>query len=186
MIKNVFTFLMIITFLSSCHQKSELATAFNCKQKISTSELKTIADIHKNYSISIPNHWKISYYFDENQSDIYVADTIKPLTSTYILNFSNKNGLLLLNDEFKKKIKQELTTDGLTIISDKQFVNKALTSYYIFSKGIKNQFPYHQIQLIKPLNETSFFDIKIEIYGDQLIEERICEAIHYTDLLQIR
>ena len=184
--KYIFVFLMMITFLSSCNsQKSEFATLFNCNQEIYNSELKTLTDIHKNYSISIPNHWKISYYYDESQSDIYVADTLKPLTSTYILNFSNKKGLLLLNEDFKKKIHDELSTNGLKIIRDKKLAKTENFDYYVYSKGIRNQFPYYQIQLYKAVNKQSFFDVKIEIYGDQQLENRICEAIHFIELLQI-
>ncbi|MDO9261127.1 MAG: hypothetical protein Q7U08_04220 [Flavobacteriaceae bacterium] len=183
--KNGLIFSIIILIFISCKNKSELAAEFDCDQNSSNSALKTLTDIHKNYSISIPNHWKISYYYDEYQSDIYAADTLKPLTSTYILNFSDKKGLLLLNDDFKKKIHDALSTDGLKIIRDKKLQKTEIFDYYVYSKGIRNQFPYYQIQLYKAVNKQSFFDVKIEIYGDQQVENRICEAIHYIELLQI-
>ncbi|MDP2088579.1 MAG: hypothetical protein Q8J84_04175 [Flavobacteriaceae bacterium] len=183
--KNGLIFSIVLLFFISCKNKSELASEFDCHFNFSNSELKTLTDINKNYSISIPNHWKISYYYDEYQSDIYVADTLKSLTSTYILNFSNKKGTLLLDENFKNKIHSELLENGLEVIKDKKLQNKENSSYYIYAKGTRNQFSYCQIQLYKPLDNHSFFDIKIEIYGDQQLEERICEAIHYIELLQI-
>lgn len=183
--KNRLIFSVVFFIFISCKNKSELAAEFNCDFNFSNQELKTLNDINKNYSITIPNTWKSSYYYNDFQSDIYVADTLKPLTSTYILNFSNKKGTFILNDDFKTKNYAELLTNGLEIIRDKAFKNNQVSYYYVYSKGIRNQFPYHQIQFYKPLNEQTFFDIKIEIYGDQHLEERICEAIQFVELLQV-
>lgn len=182
--KHLFTFLSISILIISCQQKSEFSSDFECPNYSGTSSLKNIKDVNKTYEISIPKHWKTSYYYDEYQSDIYVADTLKSLTSTYILNISNKKGELLVDDLLKQKIETELRNNNFQIVKSNTVNFKNIPSYYIYSKTKSNDYPYQQIQLYIPYQSGYFFDIKIELYGDQLINDRICEAIHYIELLQ--
>lgn len=183
--KYLFTILVAHSLLYSCNQKSELALFFNCNKDYEISDLKTLNDINKNYTVTYPSHWKSSLYFDDYQSDIYLADTTKSLTSTYILNISNKKGTFIVNEDFKTNNNATLKALGLAIINEKVLKNKDIQYYYIYAKGNRNQLPYHQIQLYKPLNSSEFFDIKIEIYGNQQLEERICDAIYFVELLKV-
>ncbi len=182
LIKYSFAFLIIIT-ITTCSQKSELALAFKCSNTKIESDLKYIDDIHKNYRISYPKHWKSSLYFDEYQSDIYLADTTKSLTSTYILNISQKKGNIEFNDDLKEKLYLNSQNQQLEILAYNQFNFINSPAIYVHSKGFRNNFSYQQINILKP-SINSFFDIKIELYGDETIDNRLCEAIHYINLLQ--
>lgn len=174
---------MILSVMKSCTQKSELALYFNCNKDYGNDDLKTLNDINNNYSITFPTHWKSSLYYDEYQSDIYIADTTKSLTSTYILNISNKKGDLIFDENFKTKLSSELAVQNLQLIKIDAVQYLETASYYAHATGNKNNYSYHLIEIFKPANNNSFFDIKIELYGDNQLNERICEAIYFSNLL---
>ncbi|MDP3353004.1 MAG: hypothetical protein Q8S44_04615 [Flavobacteriaceae bacterium] len=182
--KYLFAFLMILSIISSCNQKSELALYFNCNKDFGNYNLKTLDDINKNYSMTFPSHWKSSFYFDEYQSDIYIADTTKSLTSTYILNISNKKGDLIFDQNFKTKLSSELALQNLQLIKLDSFQYLETDSYFVHATGNKNNYNYNLIEIYKPSNNNSFFEIKIELYGDNQLNDRICEAIYFSNLLQ--
>lgn len=183
--KHLFAFLIALSLLYSCNQKSELALYFNCNKDYGNYNLKTLSDINKNYSITFPDHWKSSLYFDEYQSDIYIADTTKSLTSTFILNISNKKGNLILDENFKTKLSSELNLQNLQLIKIDTFQYLETKSYFVHAIGNKNNYSYNLIEIYKPSDINTFFDVKIELYGDNQINERICEAIYFTNLLQV-
>ncbi len=178
-----YTFAFLALVLTSCSQKSELSLAFNCSNTRVNSDLKFIDDIHKNYRISFPVNWKSTLYFDDYQSDIYLADTTKSLTSTYILNISQKKGNIEFNDDLKEKIYLNSQNQQLEILAYNQFNFINSPAIYVHSKGLRNNFSYQQINILKP-TINSFYDIKIELYGEENIDNRLCEAIHYINLLQ--
>lgn len=182
--KHSFAFFILLAFLSSCNQKSELGLYFNCNKDYGNFDLKTLNDINNNYSITFPSHWKSSLYYDEYQSDIYLADTIKSLTSSYILNISHKKGDLIFDENFKTKLSSELTLQNLQLIKLDSFQYLETASYFVHATGTINNFSYLLIEIYKPSKNNSFFDIKIEFYGDNQLNERICEAIYFSNFLQ--
>ena len=181
--KHFFAFLILLSIMFSCNQKSELALYFNCNKDYGNYDLKTLNDINNNFSITFPSHWKSSLYYDDYQSDIYIADTTKSLTSTYILNISNKKGELIFDKNFKTKLTSEINLQNLQLIKIDSFQYLETNSYYIHATGNKNNYSYTLIEIFKPSNNNSFFDIKLEFYGDNQLNERICEAIYFSNLL---
>lgn len=182
MLKVVFAFLIVLV-VTNCSQKSELSLAFNCSHKNGENDLKFLDDIHKNYRISFPNTWKSSLYFDEFQSDIYLADTTKSLTASYILTLSNKKGELIIDQVLIENLVNSIQKENLNLVKTDSILFLNTQSYYVRASGIKNNFNYQLINILKP-SQGSFFDIKIELYGDKDIENRICDAIYYVNHLQ--
>lgn len=156
---------------------------FNCSNKNIETTLKFIDDIHKSYRISYPSSWKSSLYFDEYQSDIYLADTTKSLTATYILTISNKKGELTRDATTRKNLINAIQKENLQLIKTDSVLFLNTQSYYIQAKGVKNNFNYQLINILKP-SQGSFFDIKIELYGNKNIAERICDALYYVNHLK--
>lgn len=177
-------FLMAITMLYSCHQKSELESYFNCDSNYEKGTVKTLMDVHQNFALSFPSHWKTTLYYDEFQSDIYLADTIKSLTSSYILTISHKKGNLILDENFKTKINSDIASQNLHPKKSDSFQFNNTESYFVHAIGNKGTYPFSLIHIYKPSNQSSFFDIKIEIYGDNQLNERICEALEIINSLQ--
>ena len=68
--RNIFSFLVVITLLLSCSNPSELHEKFACViSKIENP--KVITDFNKNFKLSISNNWKTRLYFSEYESEIF-------------------------------------------------------------------------------------------------------------------
>ena len=166
--------ILLVSFVS-CAKKTALEETINCSNSSFNSDLKQFTDVNKNYKISIPNNWKVQKYYDNFQSDIFAADTLKQLTETYILDTSFKTGELELNDEFGLKIKNstsdEIVASKFEVINDK-FV------FWHLTKGIKNNYDHHELILYFKTSADTYLQVSVEIYGSKLVDERLCEAVN--------
>ena len=173
-----YSILIIVTLLSiiSCSKPSELQKTFNCKtQHISNTQ--EITDFQKKFTISIPKHWKKSFYYDTVQTQIQVADTLKQLTDTYLLIASLNSGELNINDTFKNKVLKGLEQETYENTKYKfvQFKNKP--SIWFLAKGKKLDKTYHLFQLFIKNSPTDYYEITSQFFGDDLVDERLCESI---------
>ena len=168
------TFLFLFFLMISCTKKSALEITIECANSSDIMNSKKYIDVNKNYQITIPNNWKVQKYYDAYQSDIFAADTLKQLTQTYILNTSFKNGELELNTEFELKIKNSTLNE--IIASEFEVINEKFTFWYL-TEGIKNNYKYHELVLYFKTSVDTYLQVSVEIYGDDLVNERLCEAI---------
>lgn len=181
--KNLVLTCFFITFLS-CSKQTELSKSFSCKTyKIQNAT--NIYDFKKNFRIPIPNTWKTNLYYTEFQSEIFTADTIKQLSETYILDVSFNNGSLKFNDNFIKKTDSLLTISSLYKIKEKTIKFQEKPAYWYVVKGIKNGFTYHQFNLFILNSENTYITANSEIYGDNNVEDRICESISIIEKIEI-
>ena len=112
--------LLLIVF-SSCSNQSELSGNFDCGN--SNNENKTtLKDFNKNFKLNIPVSWKTELYYDNFQSEIFSADTVKQLTETYILDVSYKLGSVQFNDDYFFKNDSILSNKNLKIIKSKNIL----------------------------------------------------------------
>lgn len=184
LIKNI-TFLFILALiLFSCNKESVLKQNFNCKESY-FSNLKVIADVKAKFSVEFPNNWKTNLYTDEIQSSIYGADTTKQLTETILLDVSYISNAIQIDDSFKLKIETDNLLNKLVQIKSKEltFLNKP--SYYAVSMGKKGNFNYKYLQFFVSLDAENLLIIKAEIYGDSLVNNRLCKAITLIDIIII-
>ncbi len=172
-----FIFFIVATFLFiSCSNQSELNKIYACDvDEIETP--KVIIDFNKNFKLTISNNWKTNLYFDEFQSEIFTADTVKQLTESFILGSSFNFGVLNFNNNFYKRTDSILKQNKLEAINSGSQPFQFKPSYWYVAKGFKNGFTYHQFNLTAKLSETTYFNAYSEIYGDNNINERICETI---------
>lgn len=172
---SILTLLFVSLFLS-CTQQTELAKHLNCNSKSSVPVNKT-QDFNKNFTISIPSNWKTELYFNKTDSDIYAADTTKPLTKSYIINTSYTLGNLDFGNDFLNKIDSVNLAEGLEISNAffSDFNNKK--SYWYIAKGEKNGFNLTELNGYVYVSEENYWRCSVSVYGEQEISERICEAI---------
>lgn len=170
--------------LVACKKKSVLQQNFNCKESF-FSNLEEIRDSKENFSVAFPKNWKTNFYTDNLQSSIYTADTLQQLTKSILLDVSFINNGIVLNDVFKLKIEQENLNNKLIQIETKEFSLFNKLSYYLLSKGIKNNFAYQSLQIFISINPRKSMLIKTEIYGDSLTQERLCKAITLIEKIKI-
>jgi len=181
-LKLILLLLFILITTISCHKKSSLEEEFNCSISIDLANSKEYRDIKKNYKITIPLKWKTKLYFDEYQSDIFTADTIKQLSDSYIIDTSWKMGELNFDEEFISKINSQ---------TDFKLVNSKLTTflehptYWSLSKGKKGKLEYHILNVYIKTSFDSYLLASAEIYGNQDIQKRICESISLFNTIKI-
>jgi len=174
-----FLFLTIIVLLiTSCTKKTELVASLNCKRKLGNFKLKKATDFNKKFSILFPNTWKTKLYYDNFQSEIMVADTLKSLTNSFIYDASWNYGEIEINQEFKLAIDTKLQNE--TGLKKTQFGSSTLENkpmYWHLFEGKKNK---RDFQLFKAYIKTgidSYLMVNVNFYGIENKQERLCFAL---------
>lgn len=178
-----FILIASIIFFYGCSNQSELSKNFNCQS--STLENTTqIFDFNKNFKLNIPVSWKTELYYDKYTSEIFTADTIKQLSDTFILDASYNLGEVIFNEEFFAKNNAIAGSENFEIIKSEISLFQSKESYWYVLKGTKNNFPYQQFNLTVKLSNNTYFNSYVEIYGDDNIDARICQAISILDNIE--
>lgn len=170
-----FIFILSI-FLAACSTQSDLEKIFQCNSSIEKPN-KVISDFKKNFTLSIPNYWKTELYYNEFQSEIICADTTKQLTDTFILDVSFNYGNLKFDTDFYRKNDSILKSFNYQKTNSNTFKFQSKSGYYNIIKGQKNKFPYNQLNIYVILSENTYLYVNSEIYGEDNVNERVCESI---------
>jgi len=179
--KCFFGFLIVLV---SCAKQSALQEEFNCSTE-TFNNLETVQDVHNLFSISLPKHWKTNLYEDALQSSIFSADTTKQLSETYLIDVSYVKNSINFDDLFKLKIEQNNLSKKLIQTKTKELLVMQKPSYLCVSKGKKATLIYQKLELYIKLNSTSFIQAKAEIYGDSLVNQKLCKAIQLIKQIKI-
>ncbi len=181
--KKIILLSIITSILFSCNSNL-IAKDFDC-QTSSYSNLEKVTDYKKNFDISIPKNWKTKLYYDDAVSSIYSADTTVSLTNSTLIDASYVLNTTPINDEFINKVKADNAKLKLEEVKSKKttFINNE--AYYNLAKGKKGKFKYHVLNVFSNAN-TGFMHIKTEVYGDSLVNERICKAIKLIHNIQLK
>lgn len=179
----LFRFCILIVLFSSCSKPSELSKDFNCGS-INLEKTTEITDFNKNFKLHIPTSWNTAFYYNNFTSEIFTADTIKQLTKTYILDASYNLGEVIFNQDFLARNDSISTSENLEIIKANNILFQSKEGYYFVSKGFKNKFPYHKLNLTVKLSPNTYFNSFVEVYGNEAVDDRICEAIAILDNIE--
>ena len=183
--KYFYIFLLsIICF--SCTSSSELKKEFPCDTSISFQSLKEVNDIRSLFTISLPKTWKVNLYYDNSLSSIYAADTTLNLTKTMLLDASIIHTSINLDKTFKEKITNDNKRMELEELKTKNIQLFDKPTYYSLAKGKKGKFTYHILNVFTKVNSDNFMHIKTEIYGDSLVNDRLCNAINLIEKIQVK
>lgn len=182
-IKNIAFYILIFLLISACSKQSEIGKKMNCSPT-SYKNTKQITDFNKNFTLDIPNTWKTELYFDNYQSEIFTADTIKQLSETYILAASFNFGTLNFDSDFHHRKDSVLNANSLKIIDSGNESFQKKPSFWYISKGTKNNFDYHRFTVLMKISENTYFSAYSEIYGNANIDKRICESISLLESIQ--
>lgn len=177
---GIFFFFLIIVF--SCSKRTSLSDELACSKFQSFGKTETKHDFNKNFEIDIPINWKYKSYFDDYESSIFTADTIKQLTETYILDVAYKNGDININDLFSTQLNKN---NSFEVLKSNIEEYKGYNSYWQVSKGEKNGYSYHLFNLFIESSEQGYIEIKSEFYGSELVDERLCESLEIINSLKI-
>ncbi|MFD1293928.1 hypothetical protein ACFQ5N_08785 [Lutibacter holmesii] len=181
--KHLLQFLVLIMVLASCSKQSELRKNFNCNN-INSEQKSEQYDFHKNFKLNIPSNWKTTLYYNNYQSEIISADTVKQLTNTYILDASYNLGTIEFSNKFHSKNDSILKAKNLKIIKSNTTLFQNKPSFWYVANGAKNGFDYHQFNITVLLSQNTYFNCYIEVYGDKNIDERFCDAISILENIE--
>ena len=168
--------LTLFVIILSCTNQSELSEKFKCNP-VKFENTKSIFDFNKNFKLTIPTNWNTKLYFSEFESEIFVADTLKQLTESFILASSFNLGKLEFDANYYKKNDSILSKNNLELINAGNNSFQSKQTYWYVAKGFKNGFTFHQFNLASKRSKNSYFNASVEVYGDKNVNERICEAI---------
>ena len=181
--KNIVLFIVLMLVLLSCTQQSDLSKKFDCKV-VEIKNKKEITDFNKNFKLIVPTDWKSKLYFSKNESEIFVADTLKQLTNSFILLTSFNSGEVIFDVNFHKKTDSVLSLNNLEIINSGDEAFQTKPTFWYVAKGFKNGFTFHQFNLTSKRTKNTYFNASVEIYGEHNINNRICEAISIIEKVE--
>ena len=173
-------FFLIIIVLSSCSKKTQFINEFDC-EVVAFQNLERIEDVKKLFSVYYPDSWKTNLYYDKNQSSIYTADTTKQLTETMLLDITHVSNTLKLDTDFITTFKTSLSNQQLIETTSKEISFQDKETYYSNAIGKKGNYAYQISNLFIKINENNYIHSKIEVYGDSLVNQRICNGINLIE-----
>ena len=175
--------LIVFTMLVSCNSKSKISKDLNCQPE-SYSNLEKVEDIKRLFTVQFPDNWKTNLYYDNNQSSIYTADTTKQLTETTLVDITHVSNELKLDSDFIQKFKTSLTEQKLVETTSYELQFQEKKSYYSRALGKKGKFAYEICNLFIKINDNNYIHAKAEVYGDSLINERLCNAFSLIEKIE--
>ncbi|MCF6349938.1 MAG: hypothetical protein L3J23_02775 [Flavobacteriaceae bacterium] len=175
--KTIIPSLLFLILLTNCNEKSALQKEFNC-ESVTFSPLEKITDFKEKFSLKVPKKWATKLFYNNHETNIMSADSLKSFSKTYILEVSLISGDLKLDPNFTHKIITDLVNEEKLITLKHDFNTfKKLPSVWFLSSGESGKFKYHYFQLFIKKSPTNYFKITTKIYGDKLVENRLCESI---------
>ncbi len=180
---NILVFIASLLFFS-CNKQSKLTLDFNCN-KTQFNNLEEITDVKNTFSVQFPKTWKTKLFYDAIQSSIFTADSTKQLTETVLLDITFIEKNVNFDDTFKLNQEQEHLSKSLIQTASKEIKLLNKPAYYSIAKGKKGNFKYQVCNTFIKLNKTNFILAKTEIYGDSLVQQRLCEAFSLIEKIKI-
>lgn len=178
-------FTMLSLVVLSCTHKSALSADFEC-ESISSFETQKEEDLKRKFEISVPKSWKINLYQDEIQSSIFIADTAVSLSKSILIDATWVDKTIDFDRTFKLKNEREALLKGLIKINSNDFTFKRNLAHYTLYKGVKNNLAFQSLQTFIQTESKNFIQINIDIYGDQQVQDRICEALSIVENIKIK
>lgn len=176
---------MIFLFacIAACESKSELSENMNCKPE-QYANLETIADMDKQFKVLLPSHWKTHLYYDKNQTSIFSADTTKQLTDSYTIDITYVYDEIIFDDQFIQRFKKNLSDNLLVETTSYELMFKERDAYYSRAIGKRGKFKYQICNLFIKIYSHHYLHAKAEIFGDSLVNQRICNALSLIEKIE--
>ncbi|MFD2567681.1 hypothetical protein [Pseudotenacibaculum haliotis] len=179
--KTLLLFMMICAV--ACSRKSQISKDLDCTPE-KYKNLEVVEDVNKTFKVQLPDNWKTNLYYDRNQSSIFSADTTKQLTNTYTVDITKVYNELKLDDDFIQKFKTNLANGKLVEATSYELEFQGKQAYYSRALGKRGQFDYQICNLFIKINSGNYIHAKAEVYGDSLVNERICNALSLIEKIE--
>jgi hypothetical protein len=179
--KKSFCAILLAVLVANC-SKTDLPNklSFTCDASKSLASLKKITDVKNTFTVKIPENWKRELYVSSIESRIYFADTTKELNNAFIFDIGYLQESQVIDSNFTSNYQKTLTKKNQILAQSGKFLHATKESYFFLSSsdsfGIKSQ----NLSIFIP-GSTFYYRVKIDVYGDQNIESRFCEALQVFD-----
>ena len=172
---RIIVLLFCLSFIA-CGSPSQLEIENGCAADvpINTTVKK---DFKKNFKLQVPNSWKTSHYYTPISSEMFIADTTKQLTGSYIMELSYHDAELNLGSELKAKIDMFNMENRYSLVDSNELRYKEHPAAFFTLRGKKNNYDVLIFDLYVKTSKTSYFNSRTEIYGNTNIQERLCESL---------
>ena len=181
-----FSSALVLFLFISCNSIPDLEEEFPCVNPINYTDLKKSEDVRHLFSVQFPKKWKVNLYYDAKQTSIHAADTTLNLTKATIMDITLIHTPIFLDETFKQKITADNKKMQLFEIKTNAIKLFEKPTYYSYAEGKKNNYSYHILNTFTKVNSDNFLHVKTEIYGDLLVDERICKAIKLINKIQLK
>lgn len=179
--KKSFCAILLGILASSCSKQDlQSKMSFQCASSKPLEKLKKLTDVKNTFSIKIPKNWKKELYVSSKESRIYFADTTKELEDAYIFDIGYLQEPQTIDSNFTSNFQKELIKKNQILDQSGKFFHAEKEGYFFLSSS-KN-FGMSAKNLHVYISGNTFcYRIKIDVYGDQNIESRFCEALQFFD-----
>ena len=113
--------------------------------------------------------------FEENLTDI--DNQIKAKKKL----IEESKSLIKKYNEQQKNVRNNREFNSLA----KEIEFQGKKTHYALYKGNKNNLPYQSLHSFIKIDEMSFLKVKIDLYGKEEIQERLCKALSIIDQIKI-
>lgn len=180
--KQLLLFTISLLFLS-CNS-NQLSKDFNCQVEGYTN-LEATDDFKNHFTIKFPKNWNTKLYYDDVVSSISSADTTISLTKTTIMDASFIVSPTAIDAAFINKIKNENIEQNLEEVKTQKTTLLSDASYFNLAKGKRGKYQYHILNVFSKADK-GFLHVKTEVYGDSLVDERLCKAIQLIENIRLK
>lgn len=142
-------------------------------------------DFKKVFSIKLPKHWNTKLYYDDGVSSVYTADTTQSLTKAILLDATFILNTNEIDSKFIDKVKADNLSLELKELNSKKISFLNNDGYYNLATGKKGKYTYHLLNVYSKAT-TGFLHVKTEIYGDSLVDQRICDAVKLIENIRLK
>ena len=178
--------IILIIILFSCTKPvpDALQKEFSCSNVV-LEKTEIVQDFQKKFQLQIPKKWNKKFFYNEYQTSLMTADSLLPLTKSFILDVSLNNGDLKVDDNIKNTvIRNIISKEHLRI--NKFGIGKfhKKPSVWLLAEGTRNELPFHLFKLLSKKDAKTYYQIEAQIYGDSLVNERVCKIISIVESLK--
>ena len=181
-------YLLIITtilLIFSCQNKSELTKEFSCKNTKELSQLESVDDFNKNFTVRLPKHWNTKLYYDSVQSEIFSADTIKSLTESYIMDFAMVLSPIEVSGKLQNELLKKSADNDMETIKESFHNFQGYDAYAHLGVGKNKNYTFYVFQYYIGIDKERYMRIKTEFYSDNHFDSRFCEALSLIETIKI-
>ena len=171
--------ILLCILLSNC-SKNDLQSKLNfqCNEKNKLEALKKLTDVKNTFSIEIPKNWKREFYVSSEVSRLYFADTTRALSDAFIFDIGYLQKIQSSDSSFLTEIKKELDTEQRIFLQSGSFLRDDEKSYFFLTSSDEFGLTAQNLWIYIP-RKTFFYHVKIDVYGNENMETRFCEALQF-------